>query len=256
MRTVMLALLLQLATPCLADAFTFATFEFAPLEFQTDQGQPEGVAVELVTEVMERLGHRIEIRVLPWAMALELVKDGKVDAIFTAYENEERRQFLDYSREVLVPQQVHFYTRPDYPATFQGDLALFEGRRVGVVSTISYGQVFDQYRARYQIERVRTLESNIKKLLLKRIDVFPSNRYVAERTLTRLGLADQVRRHDRAIEAVPSYIAFSKKKHLKWLRDDFDQAFLNFSQTPSYREIFARYGMNPPAPEAVADLQP
>lgn len=246
MRALILVLFCLAAIPALAERIELVTFEFPPLEYEGRDGQPKGIAVEVVTTVMERLGYEVEIKVLPWALALDRVKDGKADAIFTAYKNEERMTFLDYSRRVLAPQRVHFYTRVDFPETFTGEMALFDGRRVGVVSTISYGQIFDQYRENYHIERVRTLESNIHKLLRNRIDVFPSNYYVAERALSRLGLSDRVRRHEQAIESVPSYIAFSKKRRLTQLRDAFDRELELFSQYPEYEEIFARYGISPP----------
>jgi polar amino acid transport system substrate-binding protein len=226
-----------------AESYRFVTFHFPPLEYTTDGEQAEGIAVDIVREVMRALGHDVTITVYPWTRALRMATEGSADAIFTAYRNAERERYLDFSNEVLFPQVVYFYARRDAHITFDGQLESLSGRRIGVVSTISYGQRFDRAKTGLMIDKARELEHNFKKLLLDRIDLVPSNIYVAEYTLAQLGWGDQITRLPHPIERLPSYIAFSKKRGLETLRDRFDTQLAKMKASGAYEAIISQYNV-------------
>src|SRR4051812_11458831 len=94
-----------------ADSYKLVTLDFPPLEFENEKGEAMGAAVDIVRAVMTKLGHKTAVQVLPWTRSLNLTREGKADAIFTAYKNEEREAFLDYGHEVLMPQIVSLYTK-------------------------------------------------------------------------------------------------------------------------------------------------
>jgi len=112
-----------------AEHYVFVTLEFAPLEYTWEDGVPHGSAVEIVTRIMNRLGHTVDIQVYPWTRALKMVKMGEVDGIFTAYKNPDRETFLDYSHQVLIPQIVYFYAKKGSPITFDGDLTALKDKK-------------------------------------------------------------------------------------------------------------------------------
>jgi polar amino acid transport system substrate-binding protein len=238
------AMLVWLAGPHGAPAaenYRFVTFHFPPLEYTTDGEHAEGVAVDIVREAMRALGHDVTITVYPWTRALRMATEGTADAIFTAYRNPERERYLDFSNEVLFPQVVYFYARRDAAIEFHGELESLTGHRIGVVSTISYGQRFDQAKPALMIDKARELEHNFKKLLLDRIDLVPSNIYVAEYTLAQLEWGDQITRLPHPVERLPSYIAFSKKRGLETLRDQFDTQLAKMKANGAYEAILQQY---------------
>lgn len=226
-----------------AEHFQFVTFQFPPLEFSAEDGTAQGIAVEIVTHVMHALGHDVAITVYPWTRALKMVRKGQADAIFTAYKNAERERYLDYSNQVLFPQVVYFYKNRDSNIEFNGDMASLQQKRIGIVSTISYGLVFDQARSNFILDKAHKLEHNFQKLLMNRVDLVPSNIYVAEHTLRRLNLGDKIVRMPPKIESVPSYIAFSKKRHLTELRDQFDKQLASMKASGKYGTIITNYNI-------------
>ena len=226
-------------------SYYFVTFQFPPLEYESENGRPEGVAVELVQRVMAHLGYAVKIEVFPWTRALNMVKAGKADAIFTAYQNEERARYLKYCREVLLPQAVYFYKKQGSAVDFNGDLAQLRGKRIGVVSTISYGKTFDQYKPDLTLDKANRLEHNFQKLLLDRIDLVPCNIYVARYTLARMHLSQAIVRLDKPLENIPSYIAFSSRRNLTALRDRFDAQLVKMKTGAEYGRILSRYGIGP-----------
>ncbi len=234
---------LSAVPPAHAAAYHFVTFQFPPHEYQDEEGEARGAAVETVRAIIGRLGHSVTIEVLPWTRALKMVRTGRADAIFTAYRNAEREKFLDYSSEVLIDQEVYLYRRAGSGFDFDGTLESIRNRRVGIVSTISYGQVFASYRPFVRLDKANQLAHNVEKLLKGRIDLFPSNRYVAEYTLAEMGLSGQVERLPRMVESVPSYIAFTRERDLRALRHQFDAELVDMKESGEYARILSEHGL-------------
>ena len=224
--------------------YAFVTLDYPPLEYAGDDGKAQGIAVEIATRIMNKLGQTLDIKVNPWARSLEMVKSGEADAIFTVFKNPERETFLDFSRNVLIPQIVYLYARKGAPIAFDGNLEKLKNETIGVVSTISYGQKFDQLKPQLKTERVETLEQNFKKLQLGRIDLVISNVYTAEATLFKMNLQNEFIRLSPAVEDVPSYIGFSKKRELTALRDLFDQELLSMKARGEFDEVLKKYNIN------------
>ena len=246
--TILLCLLLQCTLVLaggrgLAADFRFVTLEFPPLEYENDRQEAEGGVVEIVRTVMAQLGHDVDIRVLPWTRAMQMVAGGKADAIFTAYRNSEREKFLEYSEEVLFDQEIYFYKKKGSPVDFDGYIASIRDARIGIVSTISYGQEFDRYRQFIRLDKANQLAHNFGKLVKGRIDLLPSSYYVAESTIQQMGVAAQVERLPQMIESLPSFIAFSRKRDLHGVRLAFDDQLKTLKSTGEYEQILRKHGL-------------
>lgn len=226
-----------------AEEYYFVTLEYPPLEYKDKAGLAKGAAVEIVTHIMTDLGHSITIEVLPWTRAMKMVQYGRADAIFTIFKNPERELFLDYSEEVLVPQMVAFYARKDSQIAYGGNLEDLKLLKIGVVSTISYGQKFDRSRPMLKVESTATLEQNFSKMMFGRIDLVISNVYSAEIVINKLNIADRIKRLQPSVESVPSYIAFSKMKKLTTLKNDFDRKLIELKKSGMYDEIINKSGL-------------
>jgi polar amino acid transport system substrate-binding protein len=228
--------------------FKFVTLVFPPLEFKSSSGDADGAAVEIVRRVMNDLGHTVEIKVYPWVRSLNMVQEGKADAIFTAYKNAERETFLDYSNKVLVDQVVSLYIKKGSPRTFNGDLKALKDFTIGTLNTVSYGKAFDEAKTSVPLktQRVEVLDHSFKKLALGRIDYVVSNRYSADVVIKRLKIMNEVTELPHPVEVTPSYIGFSKKRGLTKLRDDFDKQLEKLKLTSVYDDVMKKYGVRVP----------
>ncbi|WP_199911553.1 substrate-binding periplasmic protein [Dongshaea marina] len=224
------------------------TLQYPPYEFRED-GEVKGLAVELVTEAFKRMNQPIRITLLPWARALQEVKLGRADGIFTAYKTPERELFAEYSLEVLIPQTVSLFVRADSRISFNGDLYALKNHSFGVVRSISYGALFDAFIKSPDIPLLdisNSGEQNMKKLLRGRFDILVSNKYGAWYILRKMNKQDQVKELIPQIQSVPSYIAFSRKNNLSRIRERFDNALRSMQRDGSYQRIVDAYGK--PAP--------
>ena len=226
-----------------ATALELVTLQYPPYEF-LEGGEVQGVAVEIVQEVFNRMKVPIKITLHPWDQSLAMIQKGEADVIFTIFKTPEREAFADYSHEVLMPQVVSLFVTKDSHIVFDGDLNKLSRFTFGVVRTVSYGSLFDDAVKNgviWSIETSETGEENMKKLLQGHCDILVSNRYGALHILKKTNKIDHVRELTPAIQSVPSYIAFSKKRSLTTLRDEFDKILRNMKDDGTYDKIISSY---------------
>lgn len=204
--------------PVFAHAGTYrcVSLDYPPLIYKDSDSRVKGFAVDIVSGVFKNMGHTIEVEIYPWARSLEMLKTGERDCIFTIFHSSEREQFLDFSAEAIVPQAVYFYTRKDAGVVFNGDFSSLEGMRIGTVRKINYGPRFEEVRHKLRLDEAYELEQSMKKLLIGRIDLFPSNYYSASYLLKlprNKEIAEKILQLPFAIDVVPSHLAFAKSKN-------------------------------------------
>jgi polar amino acid transport system substrate-binding protein len=224
-------------------ALDVVTLQYPPYEY-LDDGEVEGVAVEIVQEAFKRMKVPIKITLHPWDQSLAMIQKGEADAIFTIFKTPEREAFADYSHEVLMPQVVSLFVKSDSNVVFDGDLNKLSRFTFGVVRTVSYGSIFDDTVNNGMIRHIEiseTGEENMKKLLQGRFDILVSNRYGALDIVKKMNKMDHVKELIPAIQSVPSYIAFSKKRSLTSLRDEFDSILRNMKDDGTYESIITSY---------------
>lgn len=219
------------------------TLQYPPYQYE-ENGQVKGMVVDIVNEALTRLGMTATISVNAWPRSLSQVKEGKADAIFTAYKNPEREKFLDYSSTILMPQEIVLFVHKDSRIGFTGDLQELAPYKFGLVRKISYGDEFDQALKSGVINNfseATNLEQNVKKFGAKRVDILISNKYTALSMFKTLGMSEKFKQIGGPVQSVPSYIAFSKARNRADLRDKFDLVLRKMMGDGTYDQIINEY---------------
>jgi len=226
-----------------AQTLVLAAADSVPTAYM-DNGKQTGLLVDVVKEAFKRAGHSVEIRLMPWARCLADARTGHVDGIFSVYQTRERQEFLTYAQEVLITQVQAFFVRKDSSITFDGDLNKLSELRIGIINQTSYGPRLDSALETGLFRKVDTAHSassNVQKLLHHRVDLIPSYRHVVLDTARTLGIAGEIRELTPAIEAIPSYLAFSNKRDYAAVISAFNQALRAMKKDGTYDAIFAKY---------------
>ncbi|MBF0224241.1 MAG: transporter substrate-binding domain-containing protein [Desulfobacterales bacterium] len=232
-----------LHTQALSEPLHIVTLQYPPYEYE-ENGEIKGMATELIREVFRRMNQPIKIELLPWARALTMIELGQADAIYTAYKTSERELFADYSNQVLMPQVVSLFVLKDSPITFDGDFSKIQGYIIGTVLKVSYGEQFDEAVKNKVIDRIRVSysgEENMQKLMDKQIDILVSNKYGAIYILKKIGKLDSVKELSPAVASPSSYIAFSKKRNLTSIRNQFDERLAEMEKDGTYAKIIVNF---------------
>ncbi|WP_295898641.1 ABC transporter substrate-binding protein [uncultured Vibrio sp.] len=226
-----------------AETLNLVTLDYPPYSYQ-DGNQIEGIATQVVREAFNRINQPISIQVLPWSRALHYIKIGKADAIFTAFKNDERESFADYSKEVLFDQNITFLTTKDNDTEYDGDFKTISQKTICVVNKISYGVRFDQAikgRILKSIVTTNSAKQCARMLAAGRVDMWVNNQYGAMELAKSLSYLSKLKVLEPPVQSTPSYIAFSKKRNLNDVRDKFDVAIKEMKQDGTFSALIEDY---------------
>jgi polar amino acid transport system substrate-binding protein len=227
----------------LAEEFVLAAADSSPTAYFVD-GKPKGILVDVVTEAFRRAGHSVKIKLMPWARCLAEVQDGKVDGIFSVFKLPEREAFLAYTDVPVVVQIEAFFVHKDSDLQFDGDFSQLSKARMGVIRGTSYGaQVGGLLKNGLwpNVTVTNSVDGLASMLAAKRIDIAPTYRLVFIDAAKRIGSPQAFRELTPAVESVPSYLAFNRKRDFSKPIAAFDKALASMKKDKSFDAIYAAY---------------
>lgn len=148
-----------------------------------DPDHPEqGVAIAIAREAFKTQGHDLEFTFVPWARAIDGVKNADYDALIGTWWTEERTNFLAYSEPYLT-NEIKFIKRKGDGFEFEGMDSL-EGKTVGTIRGYGYGKAFSN-AAHFERSPTVKLITNIRKLVNERLDLAIEDELVARSTIAK-----------------------------------------------------------------------
>ena len=82
-------------------------WDFAPYEYSNDKGEPEGYNVEIIREILNRLGIPHVFLMREWSQAIETFNEGKADLIvYPVGDMPHTNAKRYYSRKMLAPYKI------------------------------------------------------------------------------------------------------------------------------------------------------
>jgi polar amino acid transport system substrate-binding protein len=210
-----------------------------------------GYIIDLVTEIFNAEGIRIEYTVTPWARSLILCREGQINAVVGAAAVDVPgfvlpEEALDFTYEA-------FFKLKDNPWFFSGDIHSLESEKLGYIIDYATREdvlaYFEKHQKSDKVQLVggtNPLILNIKKLIHGRVSVILENSNVVNFHLHTMNLADQIVFAGNLYkEPVNMYIAFSPKHpKSKAYAAMFDKGFRKLKTSGRVNEIRKKYGMN------------
>ncbi|WP_256662349.1 ABC transporter substrate-binding protein [Pseudomonas sp. F(2018)] len=148
------ALVLLLFSGCVSaqqagEPLRVVTDYWPPFRMQGAGGRLEGLDIDLLDELQRRTGLRFEVRLQPWARALEDMRRGQADLMTGLARTPEREQYIDYLEPTYHACAPRLYGAPERAAI--GDYAQLGGMRIGYVLQSAYFEPFDSDAALHKI---------------------------------------------------------------------------------------------------------
>ncbi|NNK57439.1 MAG: amino acid ABC transporter substrate-binding protein [Desulfofustis sp.] len=172
------ATLLGISQLLSAQDFIASGNPYAPPVVWEENKKLAGVAPDLVNEIFTELSLPYSVRVLSdWERVQEAAKKGEIDLIVSAYRNDERSKYLNFSIPYL-PEQTVIVVEKGREFKFSSWDALKGKRGVSGIGE-SYGQRFDSYRAENLDISYYRLERAIETLNLGKADYLIIDLYTA-----------------------------------------------------------------------------
>jgi len=220
-----------------------ATTEEIPTAYFDEEGQT-GFLVDLAREAFRRSERSVKIITVPWARGIAFARSGEVDGIITLYKTSEREAYLDFSDESVLVQDQAFYIRAGTAASFGPNLADLADKRIGIMTKISYGEHFDgliRQGSFSHLDPQTNIETLVKMLVAGRIDVVPAFRGTMRRTVRSLGVTVRIEELPLPMEALPSYVGFTRARDLSAAKHEFDAGLRSMKLDGSYDRLVKRY---------------
>lgn len=173
-----------------------------------------GVAAKLISEAFAAAGVKVTYVFYPWNRSLELARRGAIEATATWFESADRRaDFL--LGEPLYDSRFLLYYLKEKPIAWQ-TIDDLKGRKIGATTGYFYGEAFARAEKAGEITVIRASsdETNLKNLLLGRLDAFPLDERVAEFMFANdMPAADAARigHNAVAVHSRPQHLLVSRK---------------------------------------------
>lgn len=178
------------------------------VHFVTDSEKEGGWLVEVTTEAMRRMNYDVTVRYMPWARALQTVSAGQAEALLGAYYTRERAAKMLYTASI-GSSDVMFFKLRTANISYQR-LEDLSGHVIGTINGASYTPEFD-HAAFLRKEPAQNFNTNIRKLLLGRVELILEKRSVMAKALQELSpeVAEQIVALDKPLVSARFYNAFS-----------------------------------------------
>ena len=215
------------------------------------KAKDRGYIIDLVTEIYEPLGIKIEYTITPWTRSLILCEEGKINAVVGAADVDVPgfvlpEQALDFTYEA-------FFKLKDNPWVYDGSIDSLASQKLGYI--IDYATrpdvlaYFAKHKKTDKVQLVggnKPLKQNINKLIHGRISVLLENANVVKYHLKKMNLSEDIVFAGNLYEnAFNMYIAFSPKHPKSQVYADiFDKGFRELKANGRVNEIRAKYGMS------------
>jgi polar amino acid transport system substrate-binding protein len=209
--------------PVSGETYLFVGSSFPSILEEKSTGEFQGVGADIATEIIEGLGHTIEIKSYPWARAQRMIADGRADVIIGPYKTAERNKFMTYTQDHFYVDRIVFYVKKNSTFTWNGDFLSLKGHVIGTTIGWSYGNTFDQVKDSLTIESVKDLCTNFKKLVIGRVAIVPATYRNALACIKQFNLQEEVSLIAPDIQINKGYYGFSKQKKLTYLKKLFDE---------------------------------
>lgn len=231
-----------------AQPLKVCTNEWPPYTLLED-GQVRGIDADLLQLALSNLGVSYEITLEPWRRCLRKMADGKLDILLDAFYSDERAKTMIFPSEPMAESAMvlfHARTRPHNIRSVD-DL---KGLRVGTEPGYAYSHEAFATGTHFVREDAPTLDANIGKLMLGRIDLVITDRAVGLFTAKNLGVQDEIAYSPQPLYSDHVYAAFSRRSEAAALVPSFERELRRLKQSPEYTAILQRYHQHSTAPTA------
>ncbi len=222
------------------EIITLASLNWVPYigEDITDNGY----VADIAKESFKRKGYKIKIEFMPWARVKLLAENGKVDGYFPEYWADKLKKKFALS-ESFQGGPLGFFKLKSKAIKFS-NLSDLKPYSIGIVRGYVNTAEFDN-AIFLQKQEARNDETNFKKLLAGRIDLFISDKYVGLNLIKKMFAekAGSIEFMEPALEEKNLHICFGKQnpRHKEYL-EAFNSGLKEIKQDGTMKNILTKHG--------------
>lgn len=226
---------------------TVRWYNDAPFAFKRDDGQIDGMAIEMARTALKSMGCEVKFVEMPWARALLELQAGRLDILPGTLKSPERAQFAYFSRPTNRSPNVLFInakTASKYPLKNLSDIVGTQfklGVQIGVAYGPDYNRLIKTPEFKSRVTTVTSRRNAWKMMDLQRLDGIISDEVSALLELQQLGLSKAAIRSDVVVSDEAAVYAISKASNTPEFVAQFDKALGSMMADGRYKTMVERY---------------
>lgn len=212
-----------------------------------------GIAAKLISDSFAAAGVTVTFAFYPWNRSLELARRGGIEATAPWFESADRRADFHLSDPLFESKFLLYYLKAK-PVAWQ-EIEDLKGLKIGATAGYYYGEAFTHAEKAGEITVVRASsdETNLKNLLIGRLDAFPLDEHVAEFLFANDMPAEDATRigyNAVAVHSRPQHLLISRKAaNGEALIRLFNQGLATIRSNGAYERIVRDATFSTPKPK-------
>ncbi|KPA15300.1 amino acid ABC transporter periplasmic protein [Candidatus Magnetomorum sp. HK-1] len=210
------------------------SIDMAPIPPGSNSKKLQGYSWDILRESLHAMGYSIELKLYPWARAMEQTKKGLVDVLFPAGKTKERENIFYFSQESVDHVNFLVYLRKDSQIAWDG-LTSLKGLRIGVMRGWNYGEKWNAFDLveKYEINRII---QGFKMLEKKRLDGFAGYEINFDYALKKEKIKSLFKKSP-PFDSNAEFLVGLKNKRVMQIIKDFDEGKKKIIQNGTFDKI-------------------
>ncbi len=244
--TLIILIIILFRTISFADTITVGTGGWMPY-FATTGNEPPGYTIEMVRTILNKAGHSLTIKNIPYIRAMKMLYEGSLNLIIGSRIDE-----LDPEKVAIVSEEIGinvfvFYVKRENKWQYE-DVRSLRNMKLGLVIGETYPGL-ESYIAenRNMIQFIASddaYERNLKKLVAGRVDVITDNENVIDYYASMNGVTAEIRKAGYLTKPEKLFAAFSRKhprsdEYSKLLSEGISK----MRESGDLQNLLSRYGL-------------
>lgn len=201
----------------------------------------QGLISEIARAALHSQGYDLQVTFVPWARAMDMIKNKRADLLIGAWYTEERNVYLQYSKPIFS-SEIRFIKAKNSTFNYEGINSL-QGKRIGTILGYQYETAFLQAKS---VERIESdsLLNNIRNLIAGRIDLTLDDHYVMRFMLDRHipSWQDRISFVDNPLTDKEVFLAANRSNpEHQALINAFNTGLKKLKKSGRYQEIISSY---------------
>lgn len=238
-------IVIELPEAMAEEEYTFVGQEnYAPFNQRDEKGNFTGLDVDIIQKAAKIAGVKVKIETYPWARAVSVAQNGRVDGVFGFGKTPERETFFYYPDTPLRYVKFAFFTNEHFEGVLERDEDI-GNRLIGVVRNYFVSHKFNNNNTAQKF-----YTNNAKQLFLQvsanRYQIALYSQVAGVYELKRLGITNLSIFPHKGSPKHPSYLAFSRASPRgKLAYKKFSQALKELEEKGVIDDIYHKYSHLP-----------
>lgn len=220
---------------------TLAATEFPPYVY-TQKNSYVGFNVEILNAIFKQMNIKVTYKIVPWARAVLMLKNGEIDGMFPFLKNKNREVYTDYT-ESFTSEPFAMFVHNDSSIVYNRNLKKLSTYTIGRVRGYSSGDFFDSAVKTHslKIDEASNSQQNINKFYKRRFDILVENKYYVLHQLKLSNKQEEIKELTPLLSDTKAYLGFSKKRNHQEIIKQFNLILLELKEDGTYDTIMNNY---------------